>query len=82
MSIHIHAARGLTYRVIVRQIFKDAHPNRFMSGKTSLPVDKRFGIDEHWSGMLCRCSWRSLSTHRYRRCPTFSFDAKRCTGLW
>lgn len=32
------------------QIFKDAHPNRFMSGKTTLPVDKRFGIDEHWAG--------------------------------
>ncbi|GHJ86512.1 hypothetical protein NliqN6_2914 [Naganishia liquefaciens] len=31
-----------------RGIFKEPHPHRYMAGKTTLPVDKRFGMDEHW----------------------------------
>ncbi|WVR06613.1 hypothetical protein IAU60_003645 [Kwoniella sp. DSM 27419] len=30
------------------QIFKHAHPHRFVAGRASLPVSARFGVAEHW----------------------------------
>ncbi|KAJ9113849.1 hypothetical protein QFC19_000042 [Naganishia cerealis] len=34
------------------QIFKEAHPHRYMGGKTTLPAEKRFGVAEHWMVLM------------------------------
>ncbi|KAJ9116880.1 hypothetical protein QFC22_004537 [Naganishia vaughanmartiniae] len=34
------------------QIFKEPHPFRYMGGKTTLPVETRFGIAEHWPVLM------------------------------
>lgn len=41
------------------KIFGQPHPHRFMSGRSSLPLEKRFGVDEH-SPLLIR-SWSPIS---------------------
>lgn len=37
------------------KIFDGPHPQRFLVGRSSLPMDKRFGVDEHWP-LLIRSS--------------------------
>ena len=34
------------------QIFKTAHPNRFLSTRSSLPITQRFGVAEQWQLLL------------------------------
>ncbi|KAL1405839.1 Beige protein-like 1 [Vanrija albida] len=34
------------------QIFKNPHPQRFLVGRTSLPVGTRYGISDHWQLLL------------------------------
>ncbi|WOO83333.1 Beige 1 [Vanrija pseudolonga] len=34
------------------QIFKYPHPQKFLGGRTTLPVGTRFGISEHWQLLL------------------------------
>jgi hypothetical protein len=46
------------------QIFKTAHPNRFYSGRTSLPVGVKYGIAEHWPGKFI--SLRSIQFSDFR----------------
>ncbi|WWD18748.1 hypothetical protein CI109_103202 [Kwoniella shandongensis] len=34
------------------QIFKHPHPNRFVAGRSTLPITARFGVAEHWQLMF------------------------------